>query len=214
MEKAFFPGGNGLFLGAEAVLLTGGTLILGSNFGCVADYLCEDGSLMRKDETRSSATWKGLYRMLPPETGIRLESCFFTNAWPFLHQGTTNETKGLIPIWLSDTSLMAKCLRFFQETLKIVRPRLVVGLGTGASAFLSCLWPDELREWRGNSVISLDKKPIGEVEALGYRLVCTAITHPSHTNSWRRTAPFQGTRGEIALLTSAALRFRSATRSP
>lgn len=206
MEKAFFPGGNGLFKGSAASIPVEGTLILGSNFGCVADFFGEDGNLVRTDETETSDTWKGLYRMLPPQTGIELDKCFFTNSWPFLHEGKSNQTKGLLPVWLADHRLMQKCIWFFRETLSKIRPKLVVALGTGSSAFLSQIWPKELGPWVGNSVASMDEKPIEEINIDGTSIICTAITHPSHSNSWRRWPPYQGTEGEIKLLSEAAFR--------
>jgi hypothetical protein len=206
MEKAFFPGGNGLFKGNEASIAVGGTIILGSNFGCVADFVHEDRSLVRPDETQTSDTWKGLYRMLTPQTQIELGKCFFTNAWPFLHEGDSNETKGLIPFWLADHSLMQKCVGLFKETLSFVKPKLIVALGTGSSAFLSHLWPIDLGAWVGNSVASMDIKPIAEINLGASSVICTAITHPFHSNSWRRRAPYQQTEGEISLLVEAAFR--------
>ena len=106
MEKAFFPGGNGLFLGSKASVSRKGTLFLGSNFGCVTDFVRENGNLVRTDETLTSNTWKGLYRMVQPETKIKFNECFYTNAWPFLHESKSNETKGLISYWLNDRFLM------------------------------------------------------------------------------------------------------------
>ena len=207
MEKAFFPGGNGLFKGSAASVPVQGTLILGSNFGCVADFVC-DRRLVRSDETGTSETWKGLFRMLSPQTRIKFDKCFFTNAWPFLHEGESNETKDLIPIWLADSPLMEKCVHFFKETLSIVQPKLIVALGTGSPALLSHLWPNELEAWAGNSVASMDRKPIAEINLGGSSITCTAITHPSHSNSWRRRPPYQHTEGEIRLLAEAALQAR------
>jgi hypothetical protein len=204
MEKAFFPGGYGLLRGRSDDLPVNGTIVFGSNFGCVADYLNEDGTLRRQDETLTSSTWKGLYRMLDARTGIDLERCFFTNAWPFLHKGQSNETKGLISAWFADEALMKKCLYIFERTLSVIRPTLVIALGTGASAFLSRTWPEKLGIWNAMSIASLDKLPFEQVEFENRRITCTAITHPSHSNSWRRKPPFQGTHGEISLLQQAA----------
>jgi len=204
MDRAFFPGGNGLYMGRTASIPVAGTLVLGSNFGRVPDFI-RGGSLVRSDETQTSNTWKGLYRMLSPETKIKLERCFFTNAWPFLHEGNSNETKGLISAWLADTRLMKTCVGFFKETLSVVQPKLIVALGTGAPALLSRLWPEELGEWSGSSIASMDAKPIAMVNSGGNKIICTAITHPSHSNSRQRRPPYQDTEGEIRLLAEAAL---------
>lgn len=203
MEKAFFPGGNGLFDGSEANVPVGGIIVLGSNFGCKGDFIKSDGTLVRGDETRNSPTWTGLRRMFAPQTHLDFSRCFFTNAWPFLHEGESNDTGPLIPSWLSDDSLMKECSFLFGETLSMIQPRLIVALG-GAAAFMGHFWPEELGVWRDNKVSSIDKKPIGKVEFDGASIICTAITHPSHSNSWRRQLPYQDTRGEIRLLAEAA----------
>ncbi len=206
MERAFFPGGNGLFKGIGGHLTRRGILIIGSNFGCTSDFLREDGTLMRLDETRTSNTWKGLYRILTPKTTIDLDECFFANSWPFLHKGKSNETKGLTNDWLADHDLMMNCMRLFEATLNLIKPRLIVALGPPASAFLGCIWPGELAIWRNNSISAMDSCPIQMVGINGYRTVCTAVTHPSHSNSWRRRPPYGGTEGEISLLSEAALK--------
>jgi hypothetical protein len=203
MEKAFFPGGSGLFDGAETNFPVGGVIVLGSNFGSKDDFIKPDGSLVRKDETRTSPTWTGLRRMFAPQTHIEFSRCFFTNAWPFLHEGASNDTGPLIPAWLSDEPLMTECSLLFRETLSMMQPKLIVALG-GAAAFLGHFWPEDLGVWRDNKVSSIDQKPIAKVEFNGATIVCTAITHPSHSNSWRRQLPYQDTRGEIRLLAEAA----------
>jgi hypothetical protein len=206
MERAFFPGGNGLFKGNSGRVTTRGVLIIGSNFGCNSDFLRENGTLMRLDETRTSNTWKGLYRILTLKTSIDLDECFFTNSWPFLHKGKSNETKGLTKDWPADHDLMMNCMQLFEATLNLIKPRLIVALGPPASAFLGCFWPLELAIWRDNSISAMDSRPIHMVNFNGTRIICTAVTHPSHSNSWRRRPPYGGTEGEISLLSEAAFK--------
>jgi hypothetical protein len=203
MERAFFPGGNGLFHGSNGNVPVKGILVLGSNFGCVTDYVQQDGSHVRRDETGSSNTWKGLYRLLAPKTEIELHECFFTNAWPFLHEGDSNETKGLITHWLTDRALMGMCLNLFRATVALIQPRMVIALGTGTSTFLGHVWPEFLRTWQGNSIAAMDQSPFVAVHHDGVQTVCVAITHPSHSNSWQRRPPYKGTEGEIELLREA-----------
>src|SRR5947209_1826807 len=144
MTHAFFPGGNGLYDGIHAAPIPiGGTLILGSNFGCVGRFINSQGKLLIQDE-RDNRTWTPLLAILN-QSGIRPEECFFTNAWPFLHLGKRN--LGPIDKWLKDSELMASCVRFFQCTLAMMQPSLIVALGTGPGAFLSHVWPKELIPW-------------------------------------------------------------------
>jgi len=213
MERAFFPGGNGLLLGRSAVVPNGGTLVLGSNFGCVQDFVNADGTLKRQDETgasyesKATATWKGIRRVFPSSSIIDLELCFFTNAWPFLHEGKSNLTHGLMQSWLKDRLLMQTCLSFFEETLLMTRPKLILALGTGVPAFLAHFWPSECAAWRQQSIAGMDKLPIAkETKFISERIICTAITHPSDArNSNRRLSPYNGEAGERRLLTEAAL---------
>jgi hypothetical protein len=86
MTHAFFPGGNGLYEGSQANSFPiQGTLILGSNFGCFNKFVDPRGQLLILDERRNN-TWRPLLKRLHG-AGIKAEECFFTNAWPFLHEG-------------------------------------------------------------------------------------------------------------------------------
>jgi len=204
MQKAFFPGGHGLYEGIDGTLPIGGTLILGSNFGCVADFVNDAEDLIRQDETSSSATWRGLKEILP-RTPIKFDACFFTNAFPYLHDGESNLTKNLISIWLRDEPLIQDCVHFFNDTLSTIRPNLIVALGTGASSFLSRIWPIELKAWAGRSIASMDQTPWATVSFEGWAGICAAITHPSdRRNAVLRQPPYRGREGEIRLITEAA----------
>ena len=126
MDHGFFPGGNGLHRGINATRLPiRGTLVLGSNFGRCSDFVKDNGQLVRLDE-RGGRTWKPLLENFE-NSEINKEECFFTNALPFLHEGNSN--LGPVEKWLKNPSLMDSCLTFFDETLKILQPKLIVALG-------------------------------------------------------------------------------------
>jgi hypothetical protein len=110
----------------------------------VASLVSGHGKLVVLDE-RDNRTWKPLLEILD-RSGIKREECFFTNAWPFLHIGEGNV--GPVGEWLEDSELMASCVRFFEYTLAIMQPSLIVALGTGPGAFLSHVWPKDLSQWR------------------------------------------------------------------
>ena len=103
------------------------------NFGCLSGFIDAQGRLLVADE-RGNATWKPLLFSLHA-AGIKADECFFTNAWPFLHEGESN--LGPIGDWLEDEELMTACVGFFEYTFKIMRPRLIIGLGIGPAALLS-----------------------------------------------------------------------------
>jgi hypothetical protein len=56
MDHAFFPGGHGLYKGENAEFPIGETLVLGSNFGCVSNFVDSYGKLRCEDETDRSPT--------------------------------------------------------------------------------------------------------------------------------------------------------------
>lgn len=200
MTHAFFPGGNGLYEGIYATdIPIGGTLILGSNFGCVSRFIDGQGKLLVLDE-RDNRTWTPLLEILDG-SGIRRQECFFTNAWPFLHVGEGN--LGPVGKWLKDSELMASSIRFFGYTLATMQPSLIVALGAGPGAFLSHVWPKDLSPWRVYTIKGLDALPMATVGFGEQRGVCVAITHPSMPNAWRRRPPYQHRDGEIRLLSIA-----------
>jgi len=204
MTHAFFPGGNGLYEGLEAKLFPyGGTLILGSNFGCVEKFIDANGVPLENDE-RDNPTWRSLLKRLRG-ANIKREKCFFTNAWPFLHEGSSN-LNTVIKTWLCDQILMSSCAKFFEYAYAITKPRLIIALGKGPAAFLSYIWPEELGPWRKYPVQNLNDLPMASVCLQEQRAICVAITHPSMAhNAKRRRPPYSGEDGEIQLLIEARL---------
>ncbi len=95
MDRAFYPGGNGMWaVPAATALPTGGSswaiasvLVLGSNFGSSANFQ-RGGQLTHRDEMSDprNPTWRGI-RTQFRAAEINLNRCFFTNAWPCLHEG-------------------------------------------------------------------------------------------------------------------------------
>ena len=199
MERGFFPGGNGLLLGENAPEFPAGRkLILGSNFGADEKFCTPDGKLVRLDETNLHGTWTGLRRRFSTE---QLRECFFTNAWPFLHVGESNNPVGTVKQkWLRDPVLMKSCVEFFQATLREVQPSLIVELGTAPAAFLSSVFPKSLAGWRGNTWHSVDQSPLSIVQSGTAAIACVAITHPSMSNAHQRIEKFATADKERELL--------------
>src|SRR5215831_6771011 len=198
MEYGFFPGGNGLYEGKQATHFpTKGTLILGSNFGCLEKFVDPEAD----EDERTNPTWRSLLRSLK-SANIDWEECFFTNAWPFLHVGGGN-TGTTVEAWLRNEELMASCAQFFKYTCDVMQPKLIVTLGRGPAAFVSHIWPNELMPWRKCKLKSLDDLPKARVFFQEQPIICVGITHPCISNAWRRKMPYQYTAGEIQLLTEA-----------
>lgn len=201
MTHGFFPGGNGLWQGVHAIQLpVRGVLVLGSNFGSLGKFVNEQGKLVVLDE-RENTTWRPLRKILE-DSGIDVEECFFTNAWPFLHHGDSNLARD-IANWLGDPGLMSSCVRFFKVTLAEIMPRMIVALGTGPAAFLGSIWPEQLGQWRGYKISALDDLPMAAVSLGNKDAICVAVTHPSMPNARHRRPPYQGRIGEVQLLIEA-----------
>ena len=157
-------------------------------------------------------------------SGINKEKCFFTNAWPFLHKKDPNKkpnkkkdsSSGPVDKWLKNEPLMESCLTFFNDTLTIFQPKLIVALGKGPAAFLGhfCskkLDSDKLDNWKGYSISSLDSLPLETVRFLGKDTVCVAVTHPSMPNAHWRKSPYNDRDGEVKLLKEARVKARIKT---
>jgi hypothetical protein len=223
MNYAFFPGGNGLYRGVEVNEFPKiDMLLLGSDFGCLGALVegREERELWTTDE-RGGPTWKGL-RDLFREVGIDRERCFFTNAWPLLHlplkNGKESNDDPPIDIWRRNELLTVRCIAFFQSTLKLIKPSMVVALGKGPTVFLGDAFPDELKEWsfkRGRSLNSIRwqrdldelfmKRIPVEGSPVGRHLVCVAIHHPSKftLHKENRREKYRGSGGRIKLLQEA-----------
>ena len=206
VQRAFFPGGNGLFDGEDATCFPyGGTLILGSNFGGL-DKFCDANNVLicRGDETflKTNVTWRNLKKRF---TSPQLRDCFFTNAWPFLHQGSSNVS--VIHPWLKDKEVMQSCIDHFALTFSAMHPSLLVALGTGPAAFLSHVWPEHLSAWRGHTWQAINDLPIAEFTVDSRSVVCITTSHPCRpTNAQFRREPYHGEAGETKLLAEAYAR--------
>lgn len=199
MDRAFFPGGNGLILGEDSRKFPlHGTLILGSNFGADEKFCDPDGKLLCLDETQKGSTWNGLRKRFSEQ---QLEDSFFTNAWPFLHRGVSNNpTPQEKKKWLRDEVLRASCAAFFTLTVREMQPSLIVALGSAPAAFLSFVFPETLLKWAGNKWSAIDALPSAVVAVRSLRIACVAITHPSMNNAHCRVEAFRGQDKEVELL--------------
>jgi hypothetical protein len=201
MDRAFFPGGNGLVLGEEADCFpSGGTLVLGSNFGAGEKFCTPSGQLLCRDETNNQGTWTGLRRIF---TQRELESSFFTNAWPFLHVGTSNNpTDKEKKRWLK-APVLESCMEFFHYSLETIKPKVIVTLGTAPAAFLGFAFPESLFAWQGNTWKHIDTKPFANVHFRSMTVVCVAITHPSMSNVHSRRPDLRDERSLLRIATGS-----------
>ena len=141
--RAFFPGGAGLWITDKSKpwppMPVNKIMILGQDFDCERGF---DTSLKRGEERNS--TWRNLIALLE-SVNIRLEDCFFTNAFMGIREGT--KAKGPSPA-IKDQAFVGHCRQFFLEQVKMQKPRVIFALGLYVPPFLSPL-AQELGVWEG-----------------------------------------------------------------
>jgi len=203
---AFFPGGSGLWGSAEsspALTSHRPIMVLGHDFDSEAAYL---DSYERGDETHGP-TWRNL-RLLFEETGIAIHQCFFTNFIMGMREGS--ESTGRSPA-SRDEGFIDRCGRFFIEQLNVVRPKLLLTLGTTVPRMIASR-SESLADWASvRKLADLDR--LGPVRfGVGFRgyrgRVCVAaLTHPSLRGPNVRHRRYRGKTGaeaESAMLRHAA----------
>ena len=227
MNRAFFPGGPGLYERNPTRFPKNGTLILGSNFGNLRGFVSNEGELVCRDEVepengvRKSETWKNLIPFLV-DAQIDPRNCFFSNVFPVLHEGKDKDNCSitlpvdLVNCWLSDEDLTKKLNQFFEFTLAKGRPHLVVILGVShAARFLNSTWAIEQKDrWakvatssktpRHTNGRKIGRCPVVTVSVNELRYVATAIPHPSDRRNWSGIPEYEGETGIVRLLSKAA----------
>lgn len=124
----FFPGGDGLWKNQGSSVPVSESpktiMVVGSTFGCTRyfEQLRKKGPLA--EEARGKDTWGNL----PPPIKRRMETCFFTNAYPGLLRGDSNVDVELLPAEL-DSVYMAESQAFFAKQVECIKPRLILLLG-------------------------------------------------------------------------------------
>jgi hypothetical protein len=174
---AFFPGGDGLWKGngiIESTLPIGGVLFLGSDWGDNDSY-DEDG-----ESEADGRTLGGLLKILR-QIEIPLDQIFFTNAWPCLRAG--RRSVGGIAPGAKDREFTSRCKAFFLHTLELMRPKLVVPLGTLPTSFIASLTPEEPSPWgKVGSWREIDPTPVWQRRDFNV----VPIVHPSMPNHQHR----------------------------
>lgn len=119
---AFFPGGLGLWL-EDSESNTTEVMVVGQDFNTVAAY---EKARQNGTEIGTSATCRNI-RTIFPELGLHLRECFFTNFYMGLRE--SGPETGLFP-GARDSNFVQLSARFFHRQLEVIRPQLIVTLGT------------------------------------------------------------------------------------
>lgn len=126
--RSFFPGGCGLFDGAEQRLPERPVMLVGQDFGTL-DYWNGLGTVKEPED----GTWSGLTKLLGA-TGVDPRSCFMTNA--LLGVRVSDAIEGPSP-GLASAVYIDACMAYVQEQIRIIRPLVVVTLGVVPTMLLA-----------------------------------------------------------------------------
>ena len=206
---AFFPGGDGLWKSDPGVTVSfpyQGVLILGSDFGDADSYDMRRERRREFPHESDGPTWKNLPKLMKL-AGIGPEQWFCTNAWPCLREGSravggkppgAKAPPGAKDAFLEFTN---RCVKFFQRTRELMRPRLIVPLGLEPAAFLTKACHNAPSPWgTARSWRQIDTEAIWRTDDC----VIVPIVHPSMENSNRRHRPKYNTpEAEAALVREA-----------
>jgi len=126
--RSFFPGGCGLFNGAEQPIPERPILLVGQDFGTL-EYWRELGTVAEPED----GTWSSLRKLLG---GVSIDPrrCFFTNA--LLGVRVASSIEGPSP-GLASAKYVDACMTFLHEQVRIIRPLAVVTLGVVPTMLLA-----------------------------------------------------------------------------
>lgn len=174
LDLCFFPAHLGL---SEPERGAVSTILLGSDWGNEVSFT---RSLQRKKH-KNNQTVMGARKMLR-EAGFVLEDCFFSNAWPVMRAGDTEE-ENHHPL-RDDASFTESYRKYLRHTLDVLNLRLVISLGNPCAWFLGPFFGSnwqlgQLKSSRYVTIRHLDIEPLRERDGV----VFVNATHPSHLNN-------------------------------
>jgi len=189
---SFFPAGRGLYQPNGSMQTPafprGGVMVVGRDFGTRVAYdlaHCEHG------ERESDPTWKHLLKLLE-DADCDPRSCFFSNAFMGLRSGKEARNVGDIPAH-RDANFLAACRDFFVTQIEVMRPRILLTLGSAVPAFVAAKLKVD-PSWSAGTLKAIDmadasvQKDVA-IPNLGFTVAAVvALTHPClrPANVWRR----------------------------
>jgi uracil-DNA glycosylase len=186
--RSFFPGGSGSSIGASHPIPPGRVMLVGQDFGTLA-YWSEVGT----DGESSQGTWSGLQRMLS-RAEVVPEACFFTNV--LLGVRESGPIDGPSP-GLAFPEYVKACTSYLVEQVRIVRPSVVVALGSipivllarklDLAASLSPPGPNESHNagWRDIDEVGIQFLPKVALPGVGSFAFATSVHPDRHWLNWR-----------------------------
>lgn len=172
-------------------------MVLGNNFQCTANHpaLLEQG----EEDRQKDATWRNLLAFLAT-LGIDPGRCFFTNAHIGLVEGS--DATRTVPA-MSDPGYIGRCRAFLLHQIAILRPRLILAMGTKVPSFLAPLSPQTASWNKTKTWAEIDAEEGCLVEAAEFPGLPGAVTivcilHPSFRGPNLRRRSFAGLIGSAA----------------
>lgn len=210
---AFFPGGAGLWGARMGTRLPpmpmGKVMVVGHNFDSKVNY---NLSRERGYERVNEGAWGELRRALQA-WDIRLEDCFFTNAYMGLKANVSpatgrNASSGPFP-GARNHSFSYRCHAFLLKQIQTQQPRLVLTLGKEVPPVMAPLARELTAAWVGlanlQEIDGRDKALVRDVQFPGvaHRATVVALTHPANRGpnvKRRRYHDLKGKDAESALV--------------
>ncbi|PWF55615.1 hypothetical protein [Massilia glaciei] len=197
---SFFPGGGGLWCEGESEIFPD-VLVLGHDFSTKEEH---DRFLLGTDRDIDSATWRELIK-LAKNAGLDLNRCFFTNA--FMGLRTVGNSTAINPAH-KNVDFRKINAAFLKQQIAIIRPKLIIVLGSKAPILLSQV-SDDLGCWRKFNFAEIDEAGLAfrrNVKLEAMNLICVAILHTSFRGPnlrLRKYGDLTGNLAEVALLQDA-----------
>jgi len=179
-------------------------MVVGHNFDCEKGY---NRSFEARTERSTSPTWGPLSKVIL-NAGIKLERCFFTNAYMGLKAG--DKAQGKFPGSL-DSAFVKRCSAFLLHQIREQRPNLVLVLGLEAVQIVASISQD-LDMWRQvtslEDIYRLDRQGRSPVvsaffEGMDHNVKVALLVHPCnrHVNAKGRSfGSIKGPSAEVAIL--------------
>jgi hypothetical protein len=203
---AFFPGGDGLWkepgITFRAELPIGKIMVIGNNFQCTSNFTKLE--VLGEENPDQDPTWRNLLALLS-EVGINRSDCFFTNAFIGLVEG---DDPTVTVTGMRDLGFLSRCREFMKAQIALLKPRLILGLGTKVPSFLAPLanlpahWA-AAKAWRDIDKGNGPLYPSAVFPGVGHATTVACLLHPClrHSNlRFRKYGALVGAEAELALL--------------
>jgi hypothetical protein len=193
----FFPVGDGLFRekGFNPKLPLNGIMVVGQDFDNEKNYTClvenYDSEIKKGNKTFSNLTKN--YNIFNKDTDYgrnNLMRTFFTNALLGVREGEMSN-KGLNAAFKKSPIYIEKCRRAFICQLRVLKPRIIIFMGSALIKFVSSdIISKELKDRiKGQTISKLIYYKIHDFTySNGKPVVVAFIIHPclSTSNIWRK----------------------------